>query len=141
MPARGGKEDIPDARSHVVDYGLAFRRRLEVAAIAELEKKAHFETQPVGPSAINPRPSSGGVTMTTGPTAEVHARKVLSILKGRNVRAGGCQTLKAIRETFIESGSALDDCVDGVEYGVEKGWLNLSGLEVFLTEEGAAQMR
>jgi hypothetical protein len=65
--------------------------------------------------------------MTTGPTAEVHARKVLSILRERNVGAGGFQMLKLIEEAFIESGGGLDDCV---ECGVEKGWFDLSGVEL-----------
>jgi len=79
--------------------------------------------------------------MTAKPTAEVPARKVLAILKERNVRPGECLLLKVIETTFTETGGALDDCVDGVEYGVEKGWFNLSGFEVILTGEGAAQMK
>jgi len=59
--------------------------------------------------------------MTGGPTAEVHARKVLSILKERNVGVGGGRMLREIEEAFIESGGRLSDCVDGVECGVEKG--------------------
>jgi len=79
--------------------------------------------------------------MTTGPTAEAHARKVLAILKERNVSAGGCQMLKVIEHAFTERGGGLDNCVDGVEYGVEQGWFNLSGFEVILTKKGAAEMK
>ena len=79
----------------------------------------------------------GGVTMNTGPTAEVHARKVLAILKERNVSAGGYQMLKLIEQAFMESGGGLDDCIAGVECGVEKGWFDLSGVELKLTEAGA----
>lgn len=49
--------------------------------------------------------------------------------------------LRAIEEAFIESGGGLSDCVDGVEYGVKKGWFDLSGVELNLTETGAKEMK
>ena len=79
--------------------------------------------------------------MATGATAEVHARKVLAILKDRNVRPGGCQMLEVIEKDFIDAGGGLNNCVDGLKYGVEKGWWNLSGDEVMLTEKGATEMK
>jgi len=35
----------------------------------------------------------------------------------------------------------LDNCVEGVECGVEKGWFDLSGVELKLTEAGAKEMK
>ncbi len=79
--------------------------------------------------------------MATGATAEIHARKVLAILKDRNVRPGGYQMLEVIEKDFIDAGGGLNNCVDGLKYGVEKGWWNLSGVEVILSDKGAAEMK
>jgi len=79
--------------------------------------------------------------MATQATAEAHARMVLAILNDRSVRSGGCQMLEVIEKDFIEAGGGLSDCVDGIKYGVEKGWWNLSGVEVILTDKGAAEIK
>ena len=55
--------------------------------------------------------------------------------------AGGFQMLKVVEQAFIESGGGLDNYVEGVEYGVEKGWFELSGVELILTEAGVKQMK
>jgi len=78
--------------------------------------------------------------MTLSAAAEGHARKILAILKDWNLHPGECQMLKVIEKDFIDAGGRLEDCVEGFEYGVEKGWWNLSGFEAFLTEKGAAEM-
>ena len=83
----------------------------------------------------------GGITLATEPTAEVHTRKVLAILRERNVRAGGCRMLREVEQAFEESGDGIANCVEGVEHGVEKGWFNLSGVEIILTEAGAKEMK
>ena len=83
----------------------------------------------------------GGKTLTAEPRAEAHAHKVLAILRERNVSAGGCRMLKEVEQAFEESGGLLANCVEGIEYGVEKGWFNLSGVEIVLTEAGAKKMK
>jgi len=57
---------------------------------------------------MSPGLSLEGVTMTTDASAEVHARKVLAILKDRHVHSGGCQMLKVIEQDFIDAGGLLD---------------------------------
>ena len=79
--------------------------------------------------------------MATQATAEVHARKVLAILNDRHVHSGGCQMLEVIERDFMEAGGGLSDCVDGIKYGVEKGWWNLSGVEVILSNKGVAELK
>lgn len=79
--------------------------------------------------------------MTAPANAQPHAEKILAILKQSNVRPGECRLLKAIEKDFVEGGGALSDCVGGLEFGVEKGWIRLSGAEIFLTEQGAAQSK
>lgn len=49
--------------------------------------------------------------------------------------------MKVVEQAFIESGGGLDNYVEGVEYGVEKGWFELSGVELILTEAGVKQMK
>ena len=83
----------------------------------------------------------GGITLTAEPRAEAHAQKVLAILRERNVRAGGCRMLREVEQAFEESGGLLANCVEGIEWGVEKGWFNLSGVEVILTAVGEKEMK
>jgi len=83
----------------------------------------------------------GGKTLTAEPRAEAHAQKVLAILRERNVRAGGCRMLREVEQAFEESGGLLANCVEGIEWGVEKGWFNLSGVEVILTAAGEKEMK
>lgn len=90
---------------------------------------------------MSPGLSFEDVTMTTDASAEVHARKVLAILKHRHVHSGGCQMLKVIEQDFIDAGGGLNNCIEGVEYGVEEGWWDLSGVEVVLSDKGAAEMK
>ncbi len=78
--------------------------------------------------------------MTAPSTAKPHAETILALLKHSNVRVGGCRLLKELEKEFVDSGGALADCVGGLEYGVEQGWIRLSGAEIFLTDLGAAQI-
>ena len=49
--------------------------------------------------------------------------------------------LREVEQAFEESGGLLANCVEGIEWGVEKGWFNLSGVEVILTAVGEKEMK
>jgi hypothetical protein len=48
--------------------------------------------------------------------------------------------LREVEQAFEETGGLLANCVEGIEYGVEKGWFNLSGVEIILTAAGEKEM-
>lgn len=76
--------------------------------------------------------------MATVPTDEECAREILKVFKQSNIRPGESLLLGRLRAVLLKRGRA-DDMVRGIQYVIDKGWLErLPGNWFKLTEAGFA---
>jgi hypothetical protein len=75
--------------------------------------------------------------MATVPTAEQSARRLLSIFKTNNIRAGEVLMLGMVNTIFMQDFSYRGkDFEAGEKYAQEQGWLEFENGVVRLTQKG-----
>lgn len=80
--------------------------------------------------------------MTVRPMSEQSARKILSIFKAFNIRAGHVLMTRYVDTKFLASGGSADELKAGMLYAAQQGWLEVAshGIGLHLTQTGFEEM-
>jgi hypothetical protein len=66
------------------------------------------------------------------PSPEASAKEIAGILEARSAEAGHVDLITDVKASFLRLGGDETAFADGLEFGVKKGWFNLSGFAITL---------